>query len=145
MIKYNLKCENQHVFEAWFKNSSSCDEQMERGIVSCSICGTTSVEKAPMAPSVPKKGRGPRKSDQQIETEAGQMAVAMNALKELRKNVEDNCDYVGDKFAEEARKIHYGETEERGIYGQATEEEKTELAEEGVDVATIPWLPNSDA
>jgi len=98
-----------------------------------------------MAPSVPKKGRGPRKSDQQMEAEAGQMAVAMNALKELRKNVEDNCDYVGDKFAEEARKIHYGETEERGIYGQATEEEKTELAEEGVDVATIPWLPNSDA
>ena len=144
MIKYNLKCENSHIFEAWFKNSSAYDEQCEKGIISCSICGSSSVEKAPMAPSVPRKGNN-RKTETVAKDAAGQMAAAMTALREIRKTVEENCDYVGEKFAEEARKIHYGEVEERGIYGEATEEERSELEEEGVELATIPWVPSSDA
>ncbi len=147
MIKYNLKCEKHHVFEAWFKSSSAYDEQASKGIVSCSICGSSSIEKAPMAPSVPKKGSSLRKATepQPSVPETEQMAVAMKALKEIRKTVEDNCDYVGEKFAEEARKIHYGETEERGIYGEATQEERAELQDEGVELASVPWIPNSDA
>ena len=144
MIKYNLKCENSHIFEAWFKNSSAYDEQCEKGIISCAICGSSSVEKAPMAPSVPRKGNN-RKTETVAKETAGQMAAAMTALREIRKTVEENCDYVGEKFAEEARKIHYGEVEERGIYGEATEEERSELEEEGVELATIPWVPSSDA
>lgn len=145
MIKYNLKCENNHVFEAWFKNSSAYDEQSDRNIVSCSLCGTTAVEKAPMAPSVPKKGRSQTSQVIPSEEEVAQTAVVMNALREIRKTVEENCDYVGEKFAEEARKIHYGEVEERGIYGEATTEQREELEEEGVQLAAVPWLPNSDA
>ncbi|MBE7636550.1 DUF1178 family protein [Sneathiella sp. P13V-1] len=143
MIKYNLKCDLNHVFEAWFKNSSAYDEQNEKGIVSCSLCGSTNIVKAPMAPSIPKKGnrKAPEVSTQKQSEE---MAVAMKALRELRKNVEENCDYVGENFAEEARKIHYGETEERGIYGQATKEEQQELIEEGVEIAAVPWLSNQD-
>ncbi|MEP3247092.1 MAG: DUF1178 family protein [Sneathiella sp.] len=142
MIKYNLKCENNHVFEAWFKNSSAYDEQSDRNIVSCSLCGSTAVEKAPMAPSVPKKGRSQATPSKE---EVTQTAVVMSALREIRKTVEENCDYVGEKFAEEARKIHYGEVEERGIYGEATTEQREELEEEGVPLAAVPWLPNSDA
>lgn len=145
MIKYNIKCENSHVFEAWFKNSDACDTQIERGIVSCSLCGSTNVEKALMAPSVPKKSNKKTETVSNQKSDAEQVEIAMKALKELRKNVEDNCDYVGNQFAEEARKIHYGETENRGIYGEATDDERAELVEEGVEVAALPWVPNSDA
>ena len=145
MIKYNLKCEKEHVFEAWFKNSAAYDEQQEKGIVSCSLCGSTNTTKAPMAPSIPTKGN--KRKETAITGTKGneELATAMNALRELRQQVEDNCDYVGTNFAEEARKIHYGETEKRGIYGEATQAGKAELAEEGVEVATVPWLPNHNS
>lgn len=151
MIKYILKCEESHQFEAWFKNSIAYDEQASMGVITCAICGSTSINKAPMAPSVPRKGSSSRSVTAQEErqqpqaSEMAHVAVAMKALKEIRKTVEENCDYVGEKFAEEARKIHYGEVEERGIYGETSEEERTELAEEGVELASIPWIPNSDA
>ncbi|MZR29025.1 DUF1178 family protein [Sneathiella litorea] len=146
MIKYGLKCENAHVFEAWFKNSATYDEQASVGDVVCVVCGSTSVEKAPMAPAVPRKGRNtaPRR-DEIANKEAENAAAAMIALREIRKTVEENCDYVGPRFAEEARKIHYGEIERRGIYGEATPEESNELREEGVDIAEVPWLPTTDA
>jgi len=142
MIKYNLKCENSHIFEAWFKNSAAYDEQSSRKVISCALCGSHVIEKAPMAPSVPKKGN--RKKPLQ-NTETKQVAAAISALKEIRKAVEENCDYVGNQFAEEARKIHYGETDNRGIYGETTEDERAELADEGVEVASLPWIPTSDA
>ncbi len=145
MIKYNLKCENNHLFEAWFKNSGAYDEQVSRQIVTCAVCGSTSIEKALMAPSVPKKGNREKPSKSVQTNDAQKVAAVMTAIKELKKNVESNCEYVGTEFAEEARKIHYGETETRGIYGEASESEKAELIEEGVEVATIPWLPGSDA
>lgn len=146
MIKYSLKCDKEHVFEAWFKNSTAYDEQHQKGIVTCSICGSAQVTKAPMAPSIPKKGNAKRTETSIAGMDQSEpIAAAMTALRELRKKVEENCDYVGSNFAEEARKIHYGETEDRGIYGEATPEEKAELAEEGVEIATVPWLPNHDS
>ncbi len=146
MIKYNLKCEKSHVFEAWFKNSAAYDDQAGRGIVFCAICGSNHIQKAPMAPSVPKKGSMQQvNQSEDTSVEMNQAAAAMTAIRELTTAVKENCDYVGPKFAEEARKIHYGEVEERGIYGEASAEEKSELKEEGVEIAEIPWLPQSDA
>jgi hypothetical protein len=145
MIKYDLKCDNAHIFEAWFKNSSTYDAQSEASDIVCAVCGTTSVTKAPMAPSVPKKNTGSRKDRTTLaEQETTQAAVMMSALKELRETVEKNFDNVGTQFAEEARKIHFGEAETRGIYGHATTEENNELREEGVEINEIPWLPKTD-
>lgn len=139
MIKYELKCRKDHVFEAWFYDSATYDKQAEAGKVVCPICNSRKVSKAPMAPRIG------RSKGEKAAAEAREMAVMRKALVELRDHVEKNADYVGDQFAEEARKIHYGETDKRNIYGEATKEEARELAEEGVDVAMIPWLPRSDA
>lgn len=145
MIKYDLKCENAHVFEAWFKTGASFDVQAKEGAVTCAVCGSTSIVKAPMAPSVSKKNSFGSERENRAKKEINQAALAMTALREMRKSVEENCDYVGPQFAEEARKIHYGEVEKHGIYGEATAEESKELQEEGVEIAQIPWLPTSDA
>lgn len=146
MIKYDLKCENAHVFEAWFKNSAACDEQAAAGDIVCAVCGSTTVGKAPMAPAVPRKGiRNDAKRDELARKQTEQTAVAVMALRELRKQIEENCNYVGPRFAEEARKIHYGEVKQHGIYGEATAEERQELQEEGVEIAEVPWLPTTDA
>lgn len=139
MIKYELKCRKAHVFEAWFYDSAAYDKQAAGGKVVCPVCGSRKVTKAPMAPRL-ARSKGAQAAD-----EARQMAKAMKALTELREHVEKNADYVGEKFPEEARKIHYGETDKRNIYGEASKEEAKELAEEGIDVAMIPWLPRSDA
>ena len=145
MIKYDLKCDNDHIFEAWFKNSATYDTQVSAGALVCAVCGTTGITKAPMAPSVPRKNslsKGDRTTI--AEKETNQAAAMMMAMREIRDTVEKNFDNVGDQFAEEARKIHYGETETRGIYGKATAEESSELREEGVEISEIPWLPVSD-
>lgn len=146
MIKFDLKCNNSHIFEAWFQSSDAYDRQAQAGEVICAVCGSASVEKAPMSPSVPKKGN--RHSISKVakaEEETRQMAETMLAIKEIRKQVEASCDDVGTAFAEEARKIHYGETEQRGIYGQASVDESKELIEEGVQVAPLPWAAGDDA
>ena len=99
-----------------------------------------------MAPAVSRKGStAPSNRNEMASQEANETALAMTALREFRKTVEENCDYVGPRFAEEARKIHYGEVEQHGIYGEATPEESQELREEGVDVSEVPWLPTTDA
>lgn len=146
MIKYDLKCENVHAFEAWFKNSASFDEQADAGAIVCAVCGSTKISKAPMAPAVPRKGAlTTSRREETAQKEVDQTAMAMTMLRQLRQSVEENCDYVGTRFAEEARKIHYGEVERHGIYGEATPEESRELREEGVEVAEIPWIPTTDA
>ncbi|WP_341915176.1 DUF1178 family protein [Ferrovibrio terrae] len=139
MIKYELKCRKDHVFEAWFYDSAAYDKQAAGGKVVCPVCNSRKVTKAPMAPRI-----GKSKSEVAV-AEAKQQALALKALAEIRDHVEKNADYVGDQFAEEARKIHYGEVDKRSIYGEATKEEAKELVEEGVDVAMIPWLPRGDA
>ncbi|MBV9541473.1 MAG: DUF1178 family protein [Alphaproteobacteria bacterium] len=131
MIVYNLRCRNSHEFEGWFKDSAAYDAQAKGGKVLCPVCNSRKIEKAIMAPAV---GSAAKKSSANAE-EQKQMRQFMTGL---RKYVQSNADYVGPKFAEEARKIHYGETEHRHIYGEATIEEAKELVEEGVDVAPLP-------
>lgn len=139
MIVFDLRCGKEHVFEAWFPDSKTFERQAKKGQVTCPVCGDTRVEKALMAPNISTG----RKKD--AEKEKAQAAKVMQALSEVRRQVEENCDYVGPQFAEEARKIHYGETDERGIYGEATKEESKELADEGIEVGVIPWVPRADS
>ncbi len=130
MILYQLKCADEHQFEAWFKDAAAFDEQCTLGDILCPYCGSTHVRKAPMAPHLAK---GEAKSEA-VESRAGEVAAQIfKAAEKLRKHVEENCDNVGDEFAEEARRIHYGEADERGIYGSATEEETSDLSEEGIE------------
>lgn len=142
MILYTLKCAHGHKFEAWFRDSASYDEQAGQGGVECPQCGSTEVSKAIMAPHI---GSGAR--DVAVrETDADgpsveQLTAFVTALKET---VEANADYVGDRFADEARRIHYGETEERAIYGEASTDEAKDLAEEGVAVLPLPFRTKSD-
>ena len=141
MIKYQLRCNKEHEFEGWFADSTACDDQLESGAVQCPICGSAKVSKAIMAPRIGKGGN--RKA---VSVSPGQEAVQLKqALRSLREQVEANCDYVGEEFAEEARKIHYGESDARGIYGESSEKEAGELADEGIEVSRIPWLPREDA
>ena len=140
MILYELRCEAGHGFEAWFRNSDTCDTQVAAGEVNCPICGTGSVQKALMAPAIAK-----RSADSEGRRTHTTMGEARRELEALRRKIEDNCEYVGDRFAEEARKIHYEESEHRDIYGEATETEARELEEEGIGVARIPWVSRTDS
>lgn len=131
MIVYNLRCRNSHEFEGWFKDSAAFDAQAASGKLVCPTCNSRKIEKAIMAPALSgTKLRGVGAPD-----EVRKMRQYMTGL---RKYVKDNADYVGPRFAEEARRIHYGETEERQIYGESTLEEAVELVEEGIDVAPLP-------
>jgi hypothetical protein len=137
MILFELKCGGGHTFEAWFRNGDNYESQVAAGEVACPTCGDARIEKAPMAPRIGKSRDGGDKA-------AAQRAEVMAKLRELRKQVESNCDYVGDRFAEEARKIYYGEVDERAIYGETTPGEAEELREEGVPFAAIPWVPTGN-
>ena len=129
MIKYALTCEHDHGFEGWFGSSSDYDEQAGRGLVECPVCGSSAVRKQIMAPAV-------------AGTKAPKMrSMMMEAMGKVRAHVEENFDYVGDTFAREARDIHEGKSEERGIYGQATPKEVKSLVEDGVPVAPLPPKP----
>lgn len=136
MIHYSLVCESKHAFEGWFASAAAYDTQVERGIVTCRVCNSTKVEKALMAPAV---SRG----NEKLELSAGpqQKAQMMELMKAFRRKVMEEADYVGDKFAEEARKMHFSEIEARGIYGEATRDEVASLLEEGVDFMPLPNLP----
>jgi hypothetical protein len=140
MILYELRCEAGHGFEAWFRNSETCDTQVAAGEVMCPTCGSSSVEKALMAPAISKRSAAEGKGARTHTT----MAEARRELEALRRRIEENCEYVGDRFADEARKIHYEGSEHRDIYGEATETEARELEEEGIGVARIPWVSRTD-
>ncbi|WP_374650164.1 DUF1178 family protein [Dongia sp.] len=150
MIVFQLNCGQGHSFDTWFKDGSSADRQLARGLVECPECGDRKVAKALMAPRISSKGEKSlaEKTPAEKNPARNMTVLAKNMreqLIEVRRQVEANCDYVGDKFAEEARKIHYGETDARGIFGEASEEQHRELSEEGIEVARIPWLPRDDA
>jgi len=138
MILFELKCGQAHTFEAWFRNGETYDRQAAEGAIACPTCGDNRIVKAPMAPRISKN------TAKAQEAQALQ-AELLKQLRELRQQVETNADYVGEKFAEEARRIHYGEAESRAIYGEATREETAELEDEGIPVARIPWVPNPDS
>lgn len=137
MIQYALNCEAGHRFDAWFTNAQAFDDQAARGILSCPVCNSTSIEKALMAPAVASK-----KDTVSLSTGHPEHAKFIEAMRELRQKMTANADYVGDKFAEEARKIHYQEAEARGIYGEATRDEVAGLAEEGIAFMPLPHLPD---
>ena len=134
MIHYSLICDRSHKFDGWFASAGAYDAQHARGLVTCPICLTTEVEKAIMAPAVSRAG-----SDK-VALSMGhpEHAKLREAVLALRNKVTSEADYVGDKFAEEARKIHYKEVDPRGIYGEATREEIASLVEDGVDFLPLP-------
>ena len=143
MILYRLRCHDEHEFEGWFRNAEAFDSQRDSGILECPVCGTADVSKALMAPSI-AKGREvarPVASDIQALHPAAQKAAELrDKLRAVRRLVEENCDYVGDRFAEEARKIHYGEADAHGIYGETTPEETERLKDEGIEFGSVPWV-----
>lgn len=156
MIRYNLKCEENHDFESWFQSASSFDQLVSAGMVTCPFCGTTEVEKAIMAPRV-QTARGKSQAPIGDPAPADPGAAAANrtmhaltapsspaeeALQELKKKIQENSEYVGQDFAKEARKIHDGDAPERSIYGEAKPEDARKLVEDGVPVAPLPFVPN---
>jgi hypothetical protein len=155
VIRYNLVCDRRHEFESWFQDSAAYDKQARRGLVSCPQCGSAKVEKAIMAPRLARKDKSTpivAPVEQTAPAAAATPApVAMISpqekefrakLKELRDHLTANADNVGKKFPEEARKMHYGETEHRSIYGEATPQDAKELHEEGIEFHPLPVLPD---
>ena len=143
MIHYQLRCSDGHDFDGWFPGSAAFDRQCGAGQVECPSCGSVRVARALMAPSLsrgaievlppepPKKPAPP--------------AEMMAALQRLRETVERNCEDVGDNFASQARQMHHGEIEHRGIYGQTNAEEAELLRDEGIAIARLPWVPRADS
>ena len=134
MIHYSLVCDKSHKFDGWFASAAAYDGQKGRGLVTCPICMTTTVDKALMSPAVSRAG------SEKVSLSIGhpEHQKLQDAMLALRNKVTSEADYVGDKFAEEARKIHYKEVDARGIYGEATREEVAALIEDGVDFMPLP-------
>ncbi len=159
MILFTLKCAADHQFEGWFRDNAAYDRQNRRGLIACPECGSNAVEKAPMAPRLGRSHKSGAASAESGENRSDASALPATtaesppptptqlrrALQVLRRHVEQNCENVGERFAEEARRIHRGDAETRGIYGQATQSETKALHEEGIEFASLPWVPTSDA
>ena len=133
MIKYSLICDNDHVFEAWFSDSESFEKQNKKNLISCLTCSSTKIKKDIMAPRISSGKQKTNRLNQKKDK------IEM-ILSKVRKHVESNFDYVGDKFADEARAIHYGEKEEREIYGETSIDDAVELIEEGINVEPLPGI-----
>jgi hypothetical protein len=152
MIRYSLRCERGHAFESWFQSSSAYEIQEKRKLVSCPACGSVKIERAIMAPQiVSKKSRekvvpAPAAPAEVTQSESTPLLMAQERelrakLKELRDHIVKNADNVGERFPNEARKMHYGDIEHRPIYGEASPDEARALIEEGVEVSPLPVLP----
>lgn len=163
MIRFTLRCQHAHEFEAWFRNGDTYDRQAKRGEVRCPECGSVKVAKAIMAPAIARGGRrapdaeapaaasaptaqpasGAAAPSAPAAPEPAEMHVAgkmREALAEMRRFIEKNAEYVGPRFADEARKMHNGDSDERSIYGEASDEEAEDLTDEGIEFGRIPWL-----
>lgn len=155
MIHYALICDNAHEFESWFADSASFEGLAARGLVSCPVCGSAKVERAVMAPAVARTDRGERQPDAApavTPPAAAPAPVALMTDKEialramvtaLHEHVAQTAEHVGERFADEALKIHHGETESRPIYGEATADDARMLHEEGVEFLPLPRLPGA--
>lgn len=150
MIRYDLICDDGHEFDGWFSDSAAFDAQAKRGLITCVQCGSAKIEKQLMAPGIPvkanRKQEGPAKppvTPKPVLASAfdPRQEKLLQMMREMRKAVEENAEYVGNRFAEEARKIHYAESEKRGIYGETTAEDAKELIEEGIEIHPLPVLP----
>ena len=166
MIKYQLICDKSHEFEGWFGDSAAFESQQEAGLLTCPVCGSADVRRALMAPNLASpKTRKTDLAEQQPSAQpepqpqpqapqhasaalppaaARKMQELMSEIRALRTKIREECRYVGNDFADEARKIHYGEVEPEGIYGQATAEEREALDEEGIKIMDMPWLPKDN-
>ncbi len=163
MIHYQLRCDQGHEFDGWFKDSAGFERQAKRGLIECPTCGEVKVGRALMAPHVPSRRRNTHPSEiapgnipenapaAPASPHSAPMAAGgrlpdhvRGVLQRMRAEVEKNCDYVGPQFAEEARKIHRGESGRRGIYGETTPEQAEALSDEGIEVSAIPWVPRAD-
>ena len=166
MIKYQLICDKSHEFEGWFGNSATFESQQESGLLTCPVCGSADVRRALMAPNLASpKTRKTDLAEQQPSAQpepqphpqapqqasaalppaaARKMQELMSEMRALQTKIREECRDVGNDFAEEARKIHYGEVEPEGIYGQATAEEREALDEEGIEIMDMPWLPKDN-
>jgi hypothetical protein len=154
MIRYNLRCERGHAFESWFQSSSAYESQEKRKLVNCPVCGSAKVERAIMSPQiVSKKGRdnapvpAPAAATDATAPTSTPLLMAQERelrakIKELRDHIVKNADNVGERFPNEARKMHYGDIEHRPIYGEASPDEARSLIEEGVEVSPLPVLPD---
>ena len=156
MIVYRLRCRKGHEFEAWFQSSAAFERQEKRGLLSCSFCGSSKVSKAMMAPNVVKRSKpraaakaadeagaeapAPTPTKPEVQRVAAHKELAA-AMRKLRAEIEAKSEYVGPRFSEEARKIHYEEAPARGIHGEATAEETKALREEGIEFYPLPVLP----
>ncbi len=160
MILYRLRCSKGHEFDSWFKDSKTYERQEKKSLIGCAVCGDAKVSRALMAPRIGKGSAGgvevPVEAPAPAAAPSAEQQQAMTALakhmpKELREallkvraEVEKNCEHVGERFAEEARKIHYGESDKRGIYGETSDEEAAALAEEGIEFGRLPWIPRGN-
>ena len=166
MIKYQLICDKSHEFEGWFGDSAAFESQQESGLLTCPVCGSADVRRALMAPNLASpKTRKTELAEQQPSAQpepqpqpqapqqasaalppaaARKMQELMSEMRALQTKIREECRDVGNDFAEEARKIHYGEVEPEGIYGQATAEEREALDEEGIEIMDMPWLPKDN-
>ena len=160
MIRYALACDKGHAFESWFQSSAAFDKQVRRGLVTCPVCNSAKVEKTIMAPRVAgakKRGAAPaqeppasvQEPPASVPEATGPVAMVSpqerelrKKLKELREHLVKNADYVGQKFAEEARKMHYGEVEHRSIYGEASPQDAKEMLDEGIEFHPLPTIPD---
>ncbi|WP_339706196.1 DUF1178 family protein [uncultured Sphingosinicella sp.] len=139
MIVFDLKCAEAHVFEAWFGSSSDYETQKKRGLLSCPLCGNAEIAKAVMAPAVPAKGNT-RDDTRPVPVAGGEdtrIKQMLGALAEMQKSMIESSEYVGGRFAEEARAIHYGETDARGIYGETSADEAAQLRDEGIEAMPL--------
>ena len=147
MIRFALSCEQEHSFEGWFRNNEDFDRQTAKHLIECPVCGSGKVDKALMAPSVSTSRRQNARQEQDTGSETVTLAQgdeqrkAMQELRNLTHKMRANSEYVGDKFADEARKIHDGERDQRNIYGEATVDEARALMDEGIDFMPIPVFP----
>ena len=157
MIRYNLICDKRHEFESWFPSSAAYERQEKRKLIECPSCGSTKVERAIMAPNVGRKDKStsiaapveapvaaPAETPTPVAMISPQEREFRAKLKELRDHLTANSDNVGKKFPEEARKMHYGETEHRSIYGEASLEAAKELHDEGIELHPLPVLPDDN-
>ena len=162
MILYRLRCRQGHEFDSWFKDSKAYERQEKRSLIGCPECGDSKVARAVMAPRIGKgAGKGvveapaeaPSRAPAPVSSPQQQQMTALakhmpkelrEALLQVRTEVEKNCEHVGPAFAEEARKIHYGESDKRGIYGETSDKEAEALADEGIEFGRLPWIPRGN-
>ena len=136
MIKYHLKCHNEHEFESWFSNSKEYDKLKKKGLLECIYCSSKKINKSIMAPTILNS----KEKDKQIEITNQDFNDTKKKLSNLRKYIEKNFDYVGKDFSKKVRQVYYDKKSQKGIYGTTTPKQRDELAEEGIDLFSIPWI-----